>query len=118
METGIPVSSTSFFEAFTESQPREQEQRMITDDEKIFSLSKNEGWPILKQFIMANVEDLRSRYAIAKGEALDVYATRRMAQDTAINHLEAVIGFVDNIAEYVQKEDEKRKQAQGGESAG
>jgi hypothetical protein len=118
METGIPVSNTSFFDAFNEAQPSKSEERIITDDQKVYSLSKHEGWSIMKRFISAHIEDLRSKYAIKEGESLDVYAARRMAQDTAINYLESTISFVDNIANYVREEDEKRKQSEGEEDLG
>ena len=121
-EPGMLDQGLSFQESMETVVPEKMEERdadleiqnesgFANHDEKMYSLSKHEGWAALKEYIQTSVQGLRTDIGIKPGETPEVYGARRLAADAAIAWLETVISQVEMSAEYVRREDEKRKRA-------
>lgn len=121
-ETGIPIENSSFMNAFQEEQSEEEkdieisnETGFATADEKLYSLSRHEGWPVLKEFIESLVAGHKQSIGLKDGELPESYGARRLASDSAVSDLEKVINHIEQVAKYVREEDEKRKRGGGAE---
>lgn len=120
-ETAVPVTSDSFFEAMESVAPKDkavaekteisEESGLVSEDEKLLSLSKHPGWEIIARRMKSDIEAIASASEVRQGESMDVYGARRAAGDSVIKYVKGYLNTVDSIVNYANEEQKRREQA-------
>ncbi len=121
-ENAVPISLDSFSEAMESVAPKkevlekteiDEETGLVTEDEKLLSLSKHPGWDIIATRMRADIETISNASEVRQGEAMDVYGARRAAGDQVIKYLKGYLNLVDSIVAYAKEEQIRRDKPRG-----
>lgn len=111
-EEAIPVTSMSFAEAMESVSPKDQAVKekteikedtgLVSEDEKLFSLSRHPGWEIMVSRMKSDIETIEAGAGVRQGETMDVYGARRAAGDEVIKYIKGYINHIESVVAYAK----------------